>query len=175
MIDQKLLDLATKLRAEKRTFRDISNTLNLPRSSLHRDLAQQKKPTIPKKRIYSKIISPRVSRRILRHIKIRPNFTLRGMIATLKLTCSPQTLSRFLKLRNFSYKKIKVKPFLTVKSKAKRLVFAKNTIYIPDLTEKLVFTDEKVFYLSGFKTNSQTWTNNNDKKPNNIRLIKYLV
>ena len=60
------------------------------------------------------------------------------------------------------------KVLINQKTKEKRLEFARKTIYINNLPQLLIFSDEKRFYFNGFNYSNSIWTYIHNKKTCNV-------
>lgn len=163
--------IAKKLRSQKKTYKQISETMNISIDSarnLTRDLQYFKK-----KRGTKNIIDSKYKMRIKRNIsllKVRhEKVNSRKLIDNCELPCSKRTVQRFMKRENLKYINVRHQIKLSKADKENRYAMASKWLSENHDWEKTVFTDEKVFSLDG-PSAWKSYVKENDENIRNIRV-----
>eukprot|EP00477_Mikrocytos_mackini_P000452 GAHX01000481.1.p1 GENE.GAHX01000481.1~~GAHX01000481.1.p1 ORF type:complete len:320 (+),score=35.28 GAHX01000481.1:36-962(+) len=150
------------------SYRKTAREFHLPLSSTFRLLNKSSSIKNSKKRGRPNLITERLGRQIIRHIKKTPNIKPKQIISDLKLGISYYTLRRYLIFKGFVPKKLVKKPFIKNITKQNRMEYCCTMIHQPKLLDMLVFTDEKRFSLDNLFSNDKIWVDTTSKIFNDV-------
>ena len=168
MRNMEFRNIAMKWKQDGKSYAEISDLLNISRSSAQ-NLCKYKLKTIKRKRgqqfMINKKSSLSIKRECSRLSASGEKVNCSKLIRNCSLSVSRWTISRYLRKQDYRYKKANTQIHLTAKHKLDRIDIIRNWITINHDWKKTVFSDEKRFSLDG----PDDWSSYIPKNRNVIR------